>query len=150
MTFERSIHHLSCRGVVHVQAVLTYHMTLTVRLCRERHWTLWTSERLLAYIVNEQPSTLICLNSTTPTVTCANKLLIQRCTNNVLMLENKTVFHKKLLFNWALLKPLDGVPVVFFSSCFSTIFLILLTLCSMSCAQLAVSTKLTQEQKFST
>ena len=54
MTFERSVHHLPCRRVMHVQAVLTDHVTLAVRLCRERHRTLRTSEWLLTYIASKQ------------------------------------------------------------------------------------------------
>lgn len=50
MTLEWSIHHLARGRIMHVQAVLTDHVTLTIGLCGERHWALWTSEWLLTYI----------------------------------------------------------------------------------------------------
>ena len=53
MTLKRPIHHLTCGRIVHVQAMLTYHVTLTVWLCRESYWALRTSEWLLTCIANK-------------------------------------------------------------------------------------------------
>jgi len=59
MTFKRSIHQLTCGGIVHVQAMLAYHVTLAVRLCWESHRALRTPVWLLTYSANKH-----CLSST--------------------------------------------------------------------------------------
>jgi len=58
MTLVRSIHHLTRGRIMHVQAVLTYHVTLAVGLSRECHRALRTSEWLLTYSANKQPKYL--------------------------------------------------------------------------------------------
>ena len=48
VAFVRPIHHLTCGRIMHVQAMLPDHVTLTIWLGGKRHRTLRTSERLLA------------------------------------------------------------------------------------------------------